>query len=71
MEVLEECDSANNASQLRRDFNDVGRKFNQSSSIINPLVLSVLYIGRLAKILITIMERNLKKFPMSVATMSR
>ena len=36
---------------------------------INPLVDSVHYKGRLTKILI--LEGILKKFPMSVATMSR
>ena len=38
---------------------------------INPLVHSVQYIGRLAKILILILEGIVKKIPMSVATMSR
>ena len=38
---------------------------------INPLVPSVLYIERLAKIFISIMEEILKKFPMNVVTMSR
>ena len=37
----------------------------------NPLVPSVLYIERLDKILISIMEGILKKNPMSVATMIR
>ena len=37
----------------------------------NPLEPSVLYIGRLAKILISIMEGILKKIPMNVATMIR
>ena len=37
----------------------------------NHLVHSVQYIGRLTKIFILILEGILKKFPMSVATMSR
>ena len=33
VEILEVCDAANNACQLRRDFNDVRTKFTQSSII--------------------------------------
>ena len=39
--------------------------------LVNPLVPSVLNIGRLAKILNSIKEWISKKIPMSVATMSR
>ena len=46
-------------------------QINDYCYFINPLVPSVLYIGRLAKILIQIMEGILKKNPESVATMSR
>ena len=38
-------------------------------AVINPLVHSVQYIGRLAKILI--LEGILKQIPISAATMSR
>ena len=35
VEVFEVCDAVNNASQLKRYFDDVRKKFTQSSSIIN------------------------------------
>ena len=35
VEVLEVCDAANYASQLRGDFHDVGKKFPDLHSIIN------------------------------------
>ena len=39
--------------------------------MVNPLMHSVQYLGRLNKILILILEGILKKIPMSDATMSR
>ena len=35
MEVLEVCDTANNSSQMRRDFNDARKKFTDLSLVIN------------------------------------
>ena len=62
--------SKSNVAAVRRPYSKLMGEIYMASSI-NPLLPSVPCVIRLAKIFISISDGIIKKFPLSVATMSR